>query len=342
MTTTMDSKGVLDEGENSPENQDGAAAAAPHESETRLWPNKQSVFLVVLVIFVAAFVGGITGVLVGNKIDDDDDDDRTDDSQQTVPNLTEAPSVTPTPAVSGITFPSQQGLRSFLEDVSPDQGAALSDSNSPQSEALRWLWEEMETGALPYESNTQIIQRYALAVLFYSTTGEGWNSNLGFLSTKAECNWDLGLGYFPSWYGIMGSLPPACDNLGNVVALQVQNNDLSGTIPGEVALLSDLKFLLLNNNPLSGPIPPSLRTLTHLQVLAISSTRVTGPIPNEFGGFPLLDVLDLSANGLSGPIPTQLQDLSGLQMLDISSNRNISGNIPVGLSRLSNISEYYP
>ncbi|KAL7555304.1 hypothetical protein ACHAWF_018985 [Thalassiosira exigua] len=65
-------------------------------------------------------------------------------------------------------------LKTFLSSISPDDGAALGDSESPQFLAFSWIWDEIE-GGKNFEE-IQLMQRYVLATLFYTTTGEGWTN----------------------------------------------------------------------------------------------------------------------------------------------------------------------
>merc|ERR1719491_2722381 len=64
--------------------------------------------------------------------------------------------------------------------------------NSPQYQALRWLTHE---DVLRYSPENEywirkIVQRYALAVIYYSTGGPGWKQTLFFLSNYDECDWN--------------------------------------------------------------------------------------------------------------------------------------------------------
>lgn len=47
------------------------------------------------------------------------------------------------------------------------------DTNSPQSLALRWLIDDDSLYTCPDDSN--LVQRYVMAVFYYSTSGDEWN-----------------------------------------------------------------------------------------------------------------------------------------------------------------------
>jgi hypothetical protein len=82
----------------------------------------------------------------------------------------------------------------------------LSDLSTPQGKAIEWLINE--DGAYLCPNATKLIQRYVLAVMYYSTGGENWmkcsassiaSDNCGgeepfvnrtrFLSNDNECSW---------------------------------------------------------------------------------------------------------------------------------------------------------
>jgi hypothetical protein len=85
-------------------------------------------------------------------------------------------------------------------------GEEFLDPNSYQSQALSWLEGNANVGSY---SDKQIIQRYALASIYFATyavatpatdaflgagvTPAGWNNTAGWLSDDDECTW-FGLG----------------------------------------------------------------------------------------------------------------------------------------------------
>mmetsp|Transcript_24781 Transcript_24781/g.37768 ORF Transcript_24781/g.37768 Transcript_24781/m.37768 type:complete len:867 (-) Transcript_24781:60-2660(-) len=307
-------------------------------------------------VFAVGFCGGLAGsVIMINK------DDRTETKEDNAPSATSSDDgsddkPTPTPTVSPTASPvappmTKQEIQLFLSSVVPDEGIAFSDSTSPQSRALDWVYLDMlsRSGSSTTATSTtrqinpppqqfHMLQRYVLAVLYYSTNGDGWDNPLGFLSDDPECEWGVSDGYIPTWYGYMdGSLPnPPCNDESNLIALSIGSNDLLGTIPKELALLTDLKFLALVDNPLSSTIPTELAQLTDLQVIRIvNCQQVTGQIPTEFGELRLLDYLDLAWNDLSGTIPTEFGQLTTLSGLWINANPRLGGQVPeqLGLMR---------
>ena len=158
----------------------------------------------------------------------------------------------------------------------------------------------------------------ALVALYNSTNGAGWKNNRDWLATDTPC----------SWYGV--SCTP-----GHVRLLNLNSNQMSGSIPPELGNLADLDWLWLNDNQLSGSIPPELGNLAHLGYLDLSSNQLSGSIPPELGNrLTDLNQIYLNNNQLSGSIPPELGNLVHLQVLFLHSNQ-LSGSIPPQLGRLT-------
>jgi hypothetical protein len=121
--------------------------------------------------------------------------------------------------------PSNDPLLDLLISVSPDGGAALRDTDSPQSAALEWLRSPLNNAFL---SDERIIQRYALSTLYYATNGEKWGSSFLWLTSADECIW------FTS-----SKANTICDAEGKIIELDIRENGLLGTLPSEVVLLAD-------------------------------------------------------------------------------------------------------
>jgi hypothetical protein len=119
---------------------------------------------------------------------------------------------------------------------------AQNDSESPQAKALAWL--QADPLYNQYELY-RLHQRYALAVLYYSTDGGSWNRTTRWLSNDNEC----------TWYQYDDDGPEddnSCMNASRLAFLDLYWNDLDGSIPTEVELLTDLSFLFLQSSALSG------------------------------------------------------------------------------------------
>ncbi|MEJ2627816.1 MAG: choice-of-anchor D domain-containing protein, partial [bacterium] len=85
-----------------------------------------------------------------------------------------------------------------------------------------------------------------LVALYDSTDGDNWTNNANWLSQPVE-----------TWYGVTVSNK-------HVTALELNDNNLTGTLPQEMENLDKLKKLTLNGNRLTGSIPTNLINLTNL------------------------------------------------------------------------------
>jgi hypothetical protein len=135
-----------------------------------------------------------------------------------------------------------------------------------------------------YEGNTitagvAAAESLALADLYHSAGGNGWNDRTGWLDRPVA-----------EWHGVT-----VVDH--RVVALHLDANGLSGTLPS------------------------SIGELVYLEVLGLAANELSGAIPGGIGGLESLRGLYLQDNGLSGAVPEGIAGLSSLQHLWIQSNR---------------------
>ena len=147
-----------------------------------------------------------------------------------------------------------------------------------------------------------LVDRAALVVLYYATSGPNWTESENWLSNRP-----LG-----DWHGV------STDGNGRVIQLDLTNNQLSGEIPAELGKLSYLEVLRLETNRLRGEIPRRLGYLTDLKELTLSENGLTGEIPLHLGNLANLELLQLTSNDLAGCIPEGLRNVSDNDFLDLS------------------------
>ena len=126
----------------------------------------------------------------------------------------------------------------------------MSHIDSPEYMALEWVAADPDVANRLY-SNSKIVQRWALAVLFFVTNGESWYQSNDWLSFTDECTW---------FSKASGSI---CDSNGLLMTLDLQDNGLEGTLPPQISLLLKLRTLNLQNNRLEGNIPHELSLLSN-------------------------------------------------------------------------------
>jgi gliding motility-associated-like protein len=187
----------------------------------------------------------------------------------------------------------------------------------------------------------------ALAAIYNSLGGPNWTIQQRWLQGNIR-NWDPRIRF---------------NSAGRVVEINLNLNNLRGTIPSEIGLLDDLQVLRLGSNEITGPIPDQLTNLRNLRIVDLRNNEITrlpngierlqnlqdfrvqnnhieGQIPAGFGQLRSLTILDLSNNRLTGPVPSALVNATGLQQLLIENNDrltnlpNFSGNQNINVLRV--------
>ena len=165
-------------------------------------------------------------------------------------------------------------------------------------------------------------QKEILTFLYNAMNGENWKDNTGWKSATDEC----------TVYGI------TCDDNGDIVKIELGNNNLAGTPPAVIFTLSKLNTLDLSRNFIDFRFD-GINKAKNLQHLILYSTGLTSLNDSEQLNQTPIEELVLSSNVLSGNIPTSLFQNKKLKYLTISYN-NFSGPIPSSVGEMS-ILEYF-
>jgi len=197
----------------------------------------------------------------------------------------------------------------------------------------------------------EVLQRYALAVLFFSTHPGTSSNRTVFHSVPASnvdgsqdleddivsreqqderrtdsygTNWMMDESIC-TWSGVQCADLP----MPNVVVyLNMSHSMLQGTLPPELALLKELKHMDFGHNDLQGKIPEIFtEKLPYLEALWLQDNLLTGVLPENIGKLSHLRYLNLAQNKFSGNIPTSINQLTELQLLYFQENL-LSGPIP--------------
>ncbi|XP_058077668.1 probable LRR receptor-like serine/threonine-protein kinase At5g59680 [Magnolia sinica] len=126
-----------------------------------------------------------------------------------------------------------------------------------------------------------------------------------------------------SWTGITCSE----GSLVRVVALNLSNMGLSGSLSQGISNLTALTDILLGNNNLSGPIP-DLSPLRRLERLHLQDNQLSGEIPPSLGNIVRLRELFLQNNNLTGEVPSSLKGKSGLNLQTSGNQFSLSSATP--------------
>ena len=210
----------------------------------------------------------------------------------------------------------------------PESKPLFKDPTSPQYRALEWL--STNPPSIEELKFRPLMQKYMLAVLYYSTGGDQWLDNTGWMSTEDECEW------FAS--SNTGSL---CDLTGRVIEIDLRGNNLVGTLPSELVLLSEsITRIRVNGNSLEGTVPSFLGEMTELERFHVHWNLITGTIPTDVGELSSSMLsLRLGHNEIVGTIPWQLRNLENLEALDLASN-DLTGTVPFFLGDLSSLCKF--
>ena len=177
--------------------------------------------------------------------------------------------------------------------------------------------EEDVDGTGDFKGGTDL-EREALVALYESTGGLTWRG------WKEDGGWLEGDPCEDAWFDV------TCDSVtGSVTELNLEYNDLKGTIPTEIGNLQALEKLSLAFNDLTGTIPTEIGNLQALEGLDLDSNDLTGTIPTEIGNLQSLEGLDLHFNKLFGTIPTEIGNLQALEKLNLDYNDQFGRERPV-------------
>ena len=163
----------------------------------------------------------------------------------------------------------------------------------------------------------------ALVDLYTSTNGGNWTTNTNWLSAVALEN----------WHGV------TVEN-NRVVSLDLQENNMNGSVPSSLGNLSALTFLSLRNNNLSGSLPDEIGNMTEMTDLDFAFNNLSGAVPETLGNLSKLVALFLDFNAFEGSIPLSLGRLKNLSAIYLGGN-NLTGSIPDTLCTLTNLTVFH-
>ncbi|CAI0415702.1 unnamed protein product [Linum tenue] len=113
-----------------------------------------------------------------------------------------------------------------------------------------------------------------------------------------------------SWFGV------EC-LAGNVVALNLKDRCLEGTLGSELGNLVSLKSIVLRNNSFSGSIPEDIGELKELEVLDLGFNNFSGSLPLNLGSNRPLMLLLLDHNGVISIISPEIHQLTKVSEVQV-------------------------
>ncbi|CAB9506888.1 LRR receptor-like serine threonine-protein kinase At4g08850 [Seminavis robusta] len=225
----------------------------------------------------------------------------------------------------------------------------LEDPHSSQAQAFRWLMEDGEN--LPYLSVERVQQKFALATLYYSTNGDSWTTNSGWLDHSVhECEWfqapdfaqkerlaKIYPGYLSEFFPPSEPPPKTCNENGLYQHFWLDHNNLVGSLPEELYMLTLLQTLSIGHNQLQGVLSPKIGQLTALEGFYPAGMIHEAALPSEIGLLTKLRGLLLGNSKYPETIPTELWQLTNLQTLVVLGRPNMQGSIPTEIASFSKL-----
>lgn len=224
---------------------------------------------------------------------------------------------------------------------------ALKDGNSNAALAFDWVVNDEanaaygfgEPGALhSEETQLNFMQRFAAASLGKAFDVDSFENSDGWMTDKDVCEW-TGIECASVDRGLNLNLDNRNRNLqnANVVAkIDLNNNNVVGVLPAEIAMFTEVTQLILYDNKISGPIPSEIFGMTQLTAVDLFNNELTGEISEDFANLVNMIGLYLSENSLSGAIPAALSKMTKLEHLWIEDN-DLTGKIPEELGELQSL-----
>jgi len=243
------------------------------------------------------------------------------------------PTASPTPCIG-----TPDDLLKILSQVSTL--VSLETPNTPQNKAYLWLLSD----PLYCYNDPKIIQRYIMALTYFSTGGEGW-TNCGQNATTSACDTNkckqTGTDRWLSdssecdWCGANCNVTNHC-----ITAIDLDSINQTGVIPYELQNLTILETLAFQRGNIKGTIPATLGNLKELKDLDLNFNNITGTIPDSIYSDETLEQLDLNDNNLEGTISPKIGNLPNLFFLQLgndspSGKNNFIGSIPSEVGTLT-------
>ena len=193
---------------------------------------------------------------------------------------------------------------STQESLFPPSGILTS-----QVLALNFLLDDDPLNLLGPNQNTpatRVVQRYIAVVLYLETNGDKWTNRGGWLLGQHECDWvglacvELTIASAPiineggnNGGGLGGALTIDTDL---VVEVNLQNNNLQGSMPQEVGFFTSCGIFQIWGNQIGGTIPTTIGNMLPLTTLWLDDNELVGGIPTEVGRLRNLNDITVYSN----------------------------------------------
>uniref|UniRef100_A0A0D3F2G9 Receptor kinase-like protein Xa21 n=1 Tax=Oryza barthii TaxID=65489 RepID=A0A0D3F2G9_9ORYZ len=135
---------------------------------------------------------------------------------------------------------------------------------------------------------------------------------------------------------LSGTIDPSISNHTYLRKLDLPVNHLTGNIPSELGRLLDLQHVNLSYNSLQGDIPASLSLCQQLENISLAFNHLSGGMPPAMGDLSKLRIVQWQNNMLDGKMPRTIGSLGSLEVLNLYNN-SLAGSIPSEIGNLTSL-----
>lgn len=194
--------------------------------------------------------------------------------------------------------------------------AAFASKVSPQYRAAHWI-ADVDPRNVPMADTEEFRSRYVLAILYYSTQGDYWAHDIGWLKEASHCEWDA---MYPGQSGQQVRVGVTCSGSLTVTKLFLPSMALKGSLPVELKYLESLEVLDFSHNDFGDEIPPELASLTKMKSFVIHNNHFTGTFPTWMTQWTELETIDFAGNNFRGSLPDIFGNFTKLSALNLEHN----------------------
>eukprot|EP00797_Seminavis_robusta_P024867 Sro425_g140170.2 (501) ;mRNA; r:37933-39435 len=241
----------------------------------------------------------------------------------------------------------------FQDGLPPNTLKAFQNTSTPEYLANAWMQNDPHLNS--YSLKRQL-QRYDLAWWYYITNGDNWYRNDHWLSYEVhECDWFtqahndsiLHYDHYPvcdenntiqilnlNSNNLQGTLPVINKFLPKLLTLDIGSNALHGRAPaGPAATANLLEVFIVSNNHFEGQLVSTGFKTFGLRVAKLDGNDLIGYLNPLFALLPRLEILHLSGNLYGGGLPNTIDGSTSLTSYKAADNL-YAGTIPAAFGRI--------
>ncbi|CAB9504111.1 Leucine Rich Repeat [Seminavis robusta] len=205
----------------------------------------------------------------------------------------------------------------FQDDLPTITLKAFLNTSTPEYLANAWMWNDPHLASY---SHGRQHQRFDLAYCYYMTNGHNWFRNDHWLSYDVnECDWftqahNESILHYDNY--------PVCDENNTLLILNLNSNNLQGTLPVVNRFLPNILTLDVGNNQLHGAAPSGAAATNEvLEVFIVSNNYFEGQLISSGGFKPFgIRIVKLDGNNLLGYLDPLHKYMTKLEIVNVTGN----------------------